>query len=107
MNYLQSDTYEPMCDKSLHRCREKAIILLMLATGRRLEDAQALSKTWQECTSQDGTPYIRFKFYEGWYGKAVRDDPWHPDDITLLAIDQSPDDPDLSNHYPLRAFRMF
>ena len=107
LRYLQSDIYEPMCDKSLPRCREKAIILLMLATGRRLEDAQALSKTWQECTSRDGTPFIRFKFYEGWYGKAVGDDPWRPDDIILFAIDQGPNDPNLSTLCPLRAFRFY
>ena len=107
LRYLQSDVYEPLSDKPLHRCREKAVILLMLATGRRLEDTQALSKTWQECTAQDGTPFIRFKFYDGWYGKAVKDDPWNPDDITLFAIDEGPDDPDLSTLCPLRAFRIF
>ena len=42
--YLSSPVFEPMEDMSWETCRVKAIILMMLATGRRLEDVQALTK---------------------------------------------------------------
>ena len=60
--YLSSRVFEPMVDKSRENCRVTAIILMMLATGRRLEDVQALTKTWYECISGDGISYVRFTF---------------------------------------------
>ena len=80
---------------------------MMLAIGRRLEDVQALTKTWHQCASEDGTVYLRFSFFDGWKGKAENLDGWRPHDITLFAIDQGVNDPDLSALCPLRAFRIF
>ena len=34
-----------MSEKSVERCRDKAFILMMLASGRRFEDIQAI-ETW-------------------------------------------------------------
>ena len=82
--------------RSLDTCRLKAIILMMLATGRRLEEVQALTKAWRQCVSQDGTNFLKFSFYDSWKGKAESLDGWHPHDITLFTIDQGENDPDLS-----------
>ena len=40
LDYLESRVFEPLEEKSLEICRSKALILMMLATGRRLEDIQ-------------------------------------------------------------------
>ena len=58
----------------------------MYAPGRRLEDVQALTKTWYECDFGDGTSYVKFTFYDGWAGKAVRLDNWRPHDNTILQL---------------------
>ena len=69
---------------------------MMLATGRRFEDVQALTKEWSQCVSQTGAVYLKFTFYADWKGKAENEDGWHPKDITLFPIDQGVNDPDLS-----------
>ena len=46
IRFLESDVFEPMEEKSFERCRVKAIILMMLATGRRLDEVQTL-QTWR------------------------------------------------------------
>ena len=95
-----------MEEKSLETCRDKALILMMLATGRRLEDIQAL-ESWKKCRSNEGALFLRFKPYEGWKGKAVSiDSSWRPKDVTLYAIDEV-EGKDLSALCPLRAFRIF
>ena len=66
-----------------------------------------LPKTWYECVSGDGTSYVRFSFYDGWSGKAVRLDNWRSHDITLYAIEQDKDGQDLRSLCPLRAFRIY
>ena len=40
LDYLESSVFEPMEEKSLETCRDKALIPLLLATGRRLEDIE-------------------------------------------------------------------
>ena len=46
LDYLESRVFEPLEEKSFEICRSKALILMMLATGRRLEDIQAL-ESWK------------------------------------------------------------
>ena len=105
LDYLESSEFEPLEAKSLETCRVKAVILMMLATGRRLEDIQAL-ESWKRCKS-NGTRFYRFKSYEGWKGKAVSiDSPWRPKDVTLYAIDEV-EGRNLTALCPLRAFRTF
>ena len=61
---------------------------MMLATGRRLEDIQAL-KAWRWCKAIASSRFLKFKHYEGWKGKAVSfDSAWRPKDVTLYAIDE-------------------
>ena len=59
---------------------------MMLATGRRFEDVQALTEDWHQCKSQTGVIYLKFTFYEGWKGKAEYLDGWRPTDITLFLL---------------------
>ena len=33
LDYLESEAFEPMSSKSIEKCRVKAIILMMMATG--------------------------------------------------------------------------
>ena len=79
----------------------------MLATGRRFEEVQALTRTWLRHVTRSGIVYYRFTFYEGWRAKAQNDDGWCPEDIILFPIDQGPDLPDLSHLCPVRAFQVF
>ena len=105
LNYLKSEVFEPLEDKSLDVCLAKAVILLMLATGRRLEDVSACTTDWQELRTPDGQPYIKFKPFDGWSGKAVRGgNNWEPKDITLFGIEEV-EGVDLKPLCPLRAFR--
>ena len=106
LTYLESSRFEPLEENSLETCRVKALILMMLATGRRLEDIQAL-KSWRWCKANASTRFLKFKHYEGWKGKAVSiDSPWRPQDVSIYAIDNI-DGKDLSTLCPLRAFRLF
>ena len=105
LDYLQSDRFEPLESKPWKICREKALILLMLATGRRLADVSALTARWSDTTLQDGTPIVKFTFYSGWTSKAHRADGWCSKDVFIYAIDN--DDQDRSALCPLRAFRLF
>ena len=106
LDYLESSVFEPMEEKSLENCRDKALILMMLATGRRLEDIQAL-ESWEKCRSKEGALFLKFKPYEGGKGKAVSiDSSWRPKDVMLYAIDEVKGK-DLSARCPLRAFCIF
>ena len=107
LNYLSSEVFEPPDRSSLDDCKLKAIILMMLATGRRFEEVQALTRTWLRHVTRSGIVYYRFTFYEGWRAKAQNDDGWCPEDIILFPIDQGPDLPDLSHLCPVRAFQAF
>ena len=79
---------------------------MRLATGRKLEDIQAL-ESWEKYRSKEGALFLKFKPYEGWKGKAVSiDSSWRPKDVTLYAIDEV-EGKDLSALCPLRAFRIF
>ena len=64
LTYLESSRFEPLEEKSLETCRVKALILMMLATGRRLEDIQAL-KAWRWCKAIASSRFPKFKHYEG------------------------------------------
>ena len=87
-------------------CRDKALNLMMLATGRKLEDIQAL-ESWEKCRSKEGALFLKFKPYEGWKGKAVSiDSSWRPKDVTLYAIDKV-EGKDHTALYLLRAFCLF
>ena len=105
LRYLESDRFEPLDSKPWQICREKAIILMMLATGRRLDDVSALTTRWFEENLPCGTPIVRFTYYEGWSGKAQRADGWRPKDVFLYAIEH--DGQDRSALCPLRAFRLY
>ena len=106
LDLLESSAFEPMEEKALETCRNKALILMMLATGRRLEDIQAL-ESWKKCKSTEGSLGLKFKPYEGWKGKAVStSSSWCPEDVTLYAIDEVAGK-DLTALCPLRAFRIF
>ena len=70
LDYVESSVFEPMEEKSLETCRNKAWILMMLATGRILEDIQAL-ESWQKGKTKESALFLRFKPYEGWLGKAT------------------------------------
>ena len=105
LDYLESRVFEPLEEKSLEICRSKALILMMLATGRRLEDIQAL-ESWKMYES-NGTRFLRFKAYEGWKGKAVSSkNAWRPKDVIIYPIDDV-EDRNLTALCPLRAFRIF
>ena len=105
-DYLESSVFEPMEGKSLVTCRYKALILMKLATGRKLEDIQAL-ESWEKYRSKEGALFLKFKPYEGWKGKAVSiDSSWRPKDVTLYAIDEV-EGKDLSALGPRKAFRIF
>ena len=89
LDYLESPVFEPMSSKSLELCRVKAIILMMLATGRRLDDIQAC-QSWTPGTSSDGTEFISFKPFDTWKGKAVNSkDGWRPKDVVIYPIEVS------------------
>ena len=105
--YFGSDVFEPSEHSSFDNCKLKAIILMILATGRRFEDVQALTKSWQRQKTKSGIEYYRFTFFEGWKGKAQNHDGWCPEDIILFPIDQGPDLPDLSHLCPVKAFLNF
>ena len=107
LTLLCSNRFEPSEERSFRRCKYKAIILMMLTTGRRFEDVQALTKVWHQCRSQTGDIYLKFTFFEGWKGKAENLYGWRPKDITLFSIAQGQDDPDLSALCPVKAFRKF
>ena len=105
LDYLESEVFEPLEEKSWEICRSKALILMMLATGRRLEDIQAL-QTWK-LYKYNGSQFIRFRAYEGWKGKAVSSkSPWRPKQVVIYPISDG-EDRDLSALCPLRAFRTF
>ena len=57
---LSSEAFEPMHEKSLQTCRVEAIVLMMLATGRRLEDIQVFTKTWHEYVSRVWLDVLNF-----------------------------------------------
>ena len=106
LDYLESPVFEPMSSKSLELCRVKAIILMMLATGRRLDDIQAC-QSWTPGTSSDGTEFISFKPFDTWKGKAVNSkDGWRPKDVVIYPIGEV-SERDLSKLCPVRAFREF
>ena len=105
LDYLCSDRFEPLNTKPWKICREKAVILLMLATGRRLADVAALTARWSDTTLADGTPIVKFTFYSGWTSKAHGADGWKSDDIFIYAIEN--DGQDRSALCPVRAFRLF
>ena len=80
--------------------------LRKLATGRKLEDFQALDSR-EKYRSKEGAFFLKFKPYEGWKGKAVSiDSSWRPKDVTLYAIDEV-EGKDLSALGPRKAFRIF
>ena len=106
LDFLESDVFEPMEEKSFERCRVKAIILMMLATGRRLDDIQAL-QTWRVGRTSNGTEFFTFKAFSLWKGKAVNSaDPWRPWDVVIFPIGEIVNR-DLSKLCPFRAFRKF
>jgi len=54
------------------------LTLRKLATGRKLEDFQAL-ESWEKYRSKEGAFFLKFKPYEGWKGKALSiDSSWRP-----------------------------
>ena len=103
LNYLGSDRFEPLESKPWEICHEKAIILMMLATGRRLEDVSALTNRWFNETLPSGTPIVRFTSYSGWTGKAHRLDDWRPKMCLFMLLIMMVN----SVLCPLRAFRLF
>ena len=105
LDYLESDVFEPLVEKSWEISRSKALILMMLATGRRFEDIQALQK-WNLYKYKDAR-FIRFRAYEGWKGKAVSSKSrWRPKPVVIYPISNR-EGKDLSALCPLRAFRIF
>ena len=105
LDYLESDVFEPLVEKSWEISRSKALILMMLATGRRFEDIQALQK-WK-LYRYNGSQFIRFRAYEGWKGKAVSSKSrWRPKPVVIYPI-ASGEERDLSALCPLRAFLSF
>ena len=105
LDYLESRVFEPLEEKSFEICRSKALILMMLATGRRLEDIQAL-ESWKLYES-NGTRFLKFKSYEGWKGKAVSSkNAWRPKDVIIYPIEEV-GDRNLTALCPLREFCTF
>ena len=47
LHYLASDTFEPLADKSLRVVTKKALALVLLATGRRIDDVAAFTRFYR------------------------------------------------------------
>ena len=108
IDYLKLNLFEPLeTNVNFERVRAKAVVLLMLATGRRLEDVSALISDWERIVISEDSYMIKFRFYDGWTGKAERPlDNWVSPRITLFAIDPV-EGQDREVLCPLHAFNRF
>ena len=63
-----------MSEKAVERYRDNVFILMMLASGRRFEDTQAI-ETWCNDRNSEGTRFSSsFNMFSTWKGKAENSD---------------------------------